>query len=186
MKNRSFFRVCFVALLLAGCYGSSSLRVPVRSASGSVGCVERADQVFFDAGYAKMVGATGAMVYAPRGAPATGSLTAPSSTAFNWGIGVWKPERADWSDAAGGCEYELQAISADPTCATQCPPDLPIVVSADFARQPIGRSSCAIQCPMTPQPGAQFDEATRDMAERLRAAGAATVSTTEATAASIE
>jgi hypothetical protein len=183
MKNTLLFRVSFVALTVSGCYAASSLRVPVRSQTSPVGCVELADQVFFEAGYAKVSGSSGAMVYTPRGAPA--SLTVPSSTPFNWGIGVWKPERASWSDTAGACEYELQAISTDPTCAFQCL-NPPLVFAADVARVPIGQPSCAIQCPMTPQPGAQFDEATRDMAGRLRAAGSPAVSTTEAARASLE
>jgi hypothetical protein len=184
--NAVLFRVCFVALSVVGCYGSSSLRVPVRSmVAGQIDCVDLADRVFFEAGYAKISGSTGAMVYTPRVAPATPSLMVPS-TPFNWGIGVWKPERSNWTDTAGSCEYELQAISADPTCAVQCPPGPPMVLATDLARSPSGQGSCALSCPMTPQPGAQFDQATRDMAERLRAAGAATASTTRAASASLE
>jgi hypothetical protein len=185
MKITSSLRVSFVALTFAGCYETSSLRVPVRSATSPVGCVELADQVFFEAGYAKISGTTGAMVYTPRRTAASASPSMASSGASDWGIGVWKPERASWSDAGGACEYELQAVSTDPTCAPVCPSP-PMVFAADVAREPIGQTSCAIQCPMTPQPGAQFDQATREMAERLRTAGAATVSTTEATPASIK
>jgi hypothetical protein len=182
MKNALLFRVSFVALTISGCYAASSLRVPVRSQTSPVGCVELADQVFFEAGYAKMSGSSGAMVYTPRGAPAP----APSSIAFDWGIGVWKPERANWADTAAACEYELQAVSTDATCASDCSVVPPMVVAAERGRAPIGQPSCAIQCPMTPQPGAQFDQATRDMAARLRAAGSPAVSTTEAARASLE
>ncbi len=63
---------------------------------------------------------------------------------LRWGIGVWMPEADRRPPEGGTCEYELQAVSEDP--------------------------NCGVQCPLTPQPGTDYDQATRDMAARLRAA----------------
>jgi hypothetical protein len=150
MKSESarLFRVfvTVVGLTAVGCYSeTSALRIPVRSPTTTLACGELADQVFFDAGYLKVTASMGAMVYTPRG-PA--QMRAPLP--FHWAIGVWIPH-PETSASGGPCDYELQALSADPSCTW-------------------------VQCPLTPQAGAQYDEATREMAQRLRSAGAAAVS----------
>jgi hypothetical protein len=175
MKNAKLFRVfvTVVGIASAGCYEANAVRIPVRSPTTTLGCGELADQVFFDAGYMKLTASTGAMVYSPRGPTA-----AQAPLPFQWGMGVWQPHPETASDPRGGpCEYELQAVSADPSCDVQSPPGppAPLWVNGVGSRDPTGRSS-VIQCPLTPQPGAQYDEATRQMAQRLRSAGATAVS----------
>ena len=61
--------------------------------------------------------------------------------AFRWGIGVTIADAARGGDSAGRCEFELQALSADETCG--------------------------LNCPLTPQPGQQYDDAVRKMAALL-------------------
>ena len=165
---RLFCVFTVVGLASVGCYETNALRIPVRTPSTALGCGELADQVFFDAGYVKLPASTGAMVYTPRG-PA-GPQRPQTALPFSWGISVWLPH----PETRSACDYELQAVSADPSCDLECPPPPASMPS----REPMVRPpSCAvIQCPLTPQPGAQYDEATRQMAQRLRSAGADAVS----------
>jgi hypothetical protein len=181
MKNALLFRVSIVLLAVApfGCYQMSSTRVPVQSPTSPVGCIDLADRVFFSAGYTRLTGSSDALVYAPRVSPAAEGL---SPIPFQWGIGVWKPEQSTWSEGPGACAYELQAVSTDPTCDMGCPPPpTPVSVGGGGTREPIaGPLRCGLQCPLTPQPGTEFDQATREMAERLRAAGAVSASSSGA------
>jgi hypothetical protein len=61
---------------------------------------------------------------------------------LRWGIGVWMELSGDPDRRS--CGFELQALSLD--------------------------AGCAVQCDLTPQPGADYDRAVQDLATRLRTA----------------
>jgi len=60
-----------------------------------------------------------------------------------WGVGVWMESASGFRDQSR-CDFELQALSID--------------------------EGCGIQCDLTPQPGADYDRAVKDLAGRLSAA----------------
>jgi len=62
---------------------------------------------------------------------------------LQWGIAVSIDAHNDYRDQ-NRCDFELQALSPD--------------------------ASCGIQCPLTPQPGAEYDRAVSDLAKKLAAA----------------
>lgn len=62
---------------------------------------------------------------------------------LSWGIGVWLESRDGVRDESR-CDFELEALSID--------------------------EACGVQCYLTPQPGADYDRAVRDLATRLGAA----------------
>ena len=63
--------------------------------------------------------------------------------ALNWGIAVMIDAHNDYRDQ-NRCDFELQALSPDVTSG--------------------------LQCPLTPQPGAEYDQAVADLAKKLSAA----------------
>jgi hypothetical protein len=69
--------------------------------------------------------------------------TASQALALRWGIGVWMDANSAYRDQQG-CDFELQALSTD--------------------------EDCGMQCPLTPQPGAEYDRIVQDLAKRLDAA----------------
>jgi hypothetical protein len=62
---------------------------------------------------------------------------------LQWGIGVAIEAHNDYRDQ-NRCDFELQALSPD--------------------------ESCGLQCPLTPQPGADYDRAVNELARKLAAA----------------
>jgi hypothetical protein len=66
--------------------------------------------------------------------------TANGEMQLRWGIAVYIDGGPD-RDKSGQCTFELQALSAD--------------------------EGCGISCPLTPQPGGQFNEVTRRLAGLL-------------------
>lgn len=62
---------------------------------------------------------------------------------LQWGISVSIEAHADYRDQ-NRCDFELQALSPD--------------------------ESCGVQCPLTPQPGAEYDRAVSELAKKLAAA----------------
>ena len=169
-----FAKLFCASLVFVGCYQTKSLRLDVRSPATVLNCVDMADQAFFAAGYMKLTGSMGAMVYSPRG-PAIPSAQLP----FQWGIALSLPARPPVDGAP--CDYTLQAVSADPSCEAQCAPMPAPGIPYEQARNDLGRrqSNCSLQCQLTPQPGAEYDQATRDMGDRLRAAFVAPVDTAQ-------
>jgi hypothetical protein len=63
--------------------------------------------------------------------------------ALTWGIGVTLESSSEYRDK-NRCDFELQALSLD--------------------------EGCGLQCPLTPQPGADYDRTVQDLAKRLSAA----------------
>jgi hypothetical protein len=166
-RSRNALTLCG-AIALGACYQTSSLRLSVRSPVSPVGCVQIANEVFFAAGYMKVSPTTGGIVYTPRG-----PIVTTEAMPMRWGILVSIAKQVDDPIAVSSCSFVLQAVSADPSCEAQCPPPLQ---SGDARFDPGRRdlnslAGCAVQCPLTPQPGPAYDQITREMGARLETFG---------------
>ena len=110
----------------------------------------------------------GGMVYTPRG-----PIVTAEPLPMRWGISVSIADQAGDPIALGSCAFVLQAVSTDPTCEVQCPPSIQTDRSPfdPTRRELYGLGACAMQCPLTPQPGPAFDQVTREMGRRLETFG---------------
>jgi hypothetical protein len=67
-------------------------------------------------------------------------ISGSGNVGLGWGIAVWMKGQSQQANG-GRCEFELETLAADP--------------------------GCGIQCPYSPQRGADFDDALKDMSHRL-------------------
>jgi hypothetical protein len=74
-----------------------------------------------------------------------GPIATAESLPMQWGVWVSIADQPNDPIAFGACSFMLQAVSADPTCG--------------------------VQCPLTAQPGAEYDQITREMGRRLETFG---------------
>jgi hypothetical protein len=69
-------------------------------------------------------------------------ISATANVGLGWGIAVWLKGSGSGLPVAGGrCEFELETLAREP--------------------------GCGVQCPYSPQRGAEFDQTLKDMAGRL-------------------
>lgn len=142
----------FGALLCAGCYSATPLRVQVQSRPPAATCVQTTDRVFADAGFERVRSVFGPdMFYTPRTRPGT---TMP----LGWGIGAWLSH----DRATNDCSLTIEAISEDPTVANERP--------FSVQRGEVFDVAVANERPFSVQRGEPFDTVVRDMARRLEVA----------------
>ena len=93
------------AALSLSCYETKEFKVHIAvSPRAPQSCFDAADQVFFDAGFARIYTSAGAnLLYTPR-------LSPTARHGLGWGIAVW----VTGGPSEARCQYDVEAMSIDP------------------------------------------------------------------------
>lgn len=132
-----YLALLLVSLSATACYEATAFRVSVQSPPTTLDCARTADRVFFGAAYERRSNISGPNLFYSPRVSATAN-----DVGLGWGIAVWlKGQASGLPASAGRCEFELEALARDP--------------------------GCNLQCPYSPQRGAEFDQTLKEMAGRL-------------------